>query len=393
MNNRVFVKYPVNTNEKTRTQLPHLIDPKKKIDIIKLIKDSIGQDLTRIAFPAYMNEPQSMLQRLVEGFEYKECLDKAAATTDSALRLAYCMAYLFIAYANTPLRMKKPFNPLLGETFDFNIGGLDVVCEQVSHHPPISACHGRCKEYQVYASTNVESSLGLRSFNINPKGGFHVYFSNNDHIWVKQCKSYVYNLILGTMDIQHHGEMTGKNFKTGDTVTLNLNDCGTFAKHPSQANGKVIDRDGKLRYTLKGDWKNDPCLIATPPNGPDIELVRKKPNPDNFIQNYRFTNFAINANHVWKDLLYEICPTDCRLRPDTRALEYGDEDMAEAEKKRLEQKQREKRKERESKREHWDPKWFRAEYDIDSSEQVYKYKGNYWESRKKRDWPNIESLY
>ena len=57
----VFIRYPVVSNEKTRKQLPHLYDPTKKIDIIKLIKDSIGKDLSKIAFPAYLNEPTSML--------------------------------------------------------------------------------------------------------------------------------------------------------------------------------------------------------------------------------------------------------------------------------------------------------------------------------------------
>jgi len=38
-----------------------------------------------------------------------------------------------------------------------------------------------------------------------------------------------------------------------------------------------------------------------------------------------------------------ICPTDCRLRPDLRALENGDLDAAVAEKERLEIKQREYR--------------------------------------------------
>ena len=237
----VFVRYPVVSNERVRKQLPHLYDPTKKIDIIKLIKDSIGKDLSKIAFPAYLNEPTSMLQRLTEVFEYKEMLDKAAATNDSCLRLAYCISFLFFAYASTPLRMKKPFNPLLGETFDLTIDDLNLVCEQVSHHPPISACFGKTKDYEVYALTNLESSMGFKTFTVVPKGGYHIKFSNGDHIWVKAGKTYAYNLIFGTMDIQHTGEMKGKNFKTGDEVTLVLNDLGRSVKNPSECNGKVLD--------------------------------------------------------------------------------------------------------------------------------------------------------
>lgn len=137
--------------------MPHLIDPKKKIDIIKLIKDLIGKDITKIAMPAYMNEPISMLQRLTEPLEYKDLLDKAANIDDGALRLAYAMGMLFMTYSNTPLRMKKPFNPLLGETFDQNLGDLEVVCEQVSHHPPISACFAKSKGYELYGTIESHS--------------------------------------------------------------------------------------------------------------------------------------------------------------------------------------------------------------------------------------------
>ena len=148
----MFTRFPVTSDQPTRSQLPHLIDPNRKISILKLLKDSIGKDLTKIAFPAYMNEPISMLQKLSEAFDYKDVLDKAAATKDPGLRMAYCMAFMFIPYFNTPLRVKKPFNPLLGETFDLKLGSLDMVCEQVSHHPPISASFGKCREYEVIGS-------------------------------------------------------------------------------------------------------------------------------------------------------------------------------------------------------------------------------------------------
>jgi oxysterol-binding protein 1 len=61
LKNKVFRKYPVTSTEEVRTKLPHLIDPKHKPSIIKLIKDLVGKDITRVALPAYMNEPLSML--------------------------------------------------------------------------------------------------------------------------------------------------------------------------------------------------------------------------------------------------------------------------------------------------------------------------------------------
>ena len=46
----------------------------------------------------------------------------------------------FIASAPTlELIMQKPFNPILGETFQCFLKGIPLCYEQISHHPPISA--------------------------------------------------------------------------------------------------------------------------------------------------------------------------------------------------------------------------------------------------------------
>ncbi|MBS1889768.1 MAG: hypothetical protein JST59_00615 [Actinobacteria bacterium] len=37
------------------------------------------------------------------------------------------------------LNMEKPFNPILGETFQGWMNGCPVYMEQVSHHPPIAS--------------------------------------------------------------------------------------------------------------------------------------------------------------------------------------------------------------------------------------------------------------
>ncbi len=64
------------------------------------------------------SEPLSFLQRLTEDFEYSDCLDAAAACTDQFQQAAYVAAFTISSYANTTVRTGKPFNPLLGETFE-----------------------------------------------------------------------------------------------------------------------------------------------------------------------------------------------------------------------------------------------------------------------------------
>lgn len=69
-------------------------------------------------FKVNFSEPLSFLQRLTEDFEYSECLDKAANAEDVYEQLAYVAAFTVSSYSTTTTRTLKPFNPLLGETYE-----------------------------------------------------------------------------------------------------------------------------------------------------------------------------------------------------------------------------------------------------------------------------------
>lgn len=59
-----------------------------------------------------------MLQRVTEELEYSSVLDRAAQTNDSWEQMAFVAAFTISAYSTTSTRVNKPFNPLLGETFE-----------------------------------------------------------------------------------------------------------------------------------------------------------------------------------------------------------------------------------------------------------------------------------
>jgi hypothetical protein len=50
-------------------------------------------------------------------------LTKAAACEDSLEQMAYVAAFTISSYAKTVSRTGKPFNPLLGETYEFDDTG------------------------------------------------------------------------------------------------------------------------------------------------------------------------------------------------------------------------------------------------------------------------------
>ena len=132
--------------------------------------------------------------------------------------------------------------------------------------------------------------------------------------------------------------MTCENFTTGDKGILKLTQRGWGDKGAYEVNGSVKNKAGKERFTVKGRWDKDLTLTNTE-TGEEKVIWRRYTMPEKFDFQYFFSDFAINLNHLNVDLTKKIAPTDSRLRPDQRALEYGYIDVAGTEKLRLEEKQ------------------------------------------------------
>ena len=65
-----------------RYELPYLKPPGQKVSVWKIIKDSIGKDLSKITMPVTLNEPLSMLQKFVEFMENEDMLRMACQQED-----------------------------------------------------------------------------------------------------------------------------------------------------------------------------------------------------------------------------------------------------------------------------------------------------------------------
>jgi hypothetical protein len=72
-----------------------------------------------------------MLQRIAEQLEYYDFLKIANKENDSCLRMCYVIGFAVGAYASNINRVKKPFNPILGETFELIHNSFRFVSEQV----------------------------------------------------------------------------------------------------------------------------------------------------------------------------------------------------------------------------------------------------------------------
>jgi hypothetical protein len=125
----------------------------------------------------------------------------------------------------------------------------------------------------------------------------------------------------------------------------------------------------------------------------ELDSIAQMDNPpDKYEYMYGFRQFSINLNHLTVEQVSQIAPTDSRFRPDQRAYENGDVELAASEKHRLEELQRARRRLRKQNNEQYQPKWFTLEVDEDIGQEIYKYKGGYFEASETGEWEGANNV-
>ncbi|TWU75151.1 hypothetical protein ED733_003524 [Metarhizium rileyi] len=401
-------------------------DDRPKISLWGILKSMIGKDMTKMTLPVSFNEPTSLLYRCGEDMEYADLLDLAAERADSIERLIYVAAFAASEYASTIGRVAKPFNPLLGETFEYVRPDKNYrfFIEQVSHHPPVGAAWAESPNWDYWGESAVKSKFYGKSFDINPLGTWFLKLrptaggKEELYTW-KKVTSSVIGIITGNPTVDNYGPMEIKNWTTGEVAILDFKARGWKASSAYQISGKVLDADGHVRVSLGGRWNSKLYARLTPGyeasaeelkdagplhkgamNDPTRAYLVWEANPRPAGIPFNLTPFVLTFNHIDDKLRPWIAPTDSRLRPDQRAMEDGEYDFAATEKNRLEEAQRARRRLRESKGEEFVPAWFSKETCNITGESYWKFNGKYWQQREKAGpggdpnaWAGLEPVF
>ncbi|CAB1345015.1 unnamed protein product, partial [Coregonus sp. 'balchen'] len=384
---------------KRRTQIPD--KPNYSLNLWSIMKNCIGKELSKIPMP-----------RLSEDLEYYELLDKAAKCQSSLEQLCYVAAFSVSSYSTTVHRTGKPFNPLLGETYELDRrreSGYRSLCEQVSHHPPAAAHHVFSdRGWILRQEIAVSSKFRGKYLSIMPLGTIHAIFekSNNHYTW-KKVTTTVHNIIVGKLWIDQSGDIDVVNHETGDRCHLKFAPYSYFSRDVARkVTGVVMDKDGKAHYVLSGTWDEKM----------EFSRVMQSSKGENGTEGKQKTVYqTLKAKELWRK---NPLP---RRRPDQRLMEEGQWDEANAEKQKLEEKQRIVRREREREgrqpayrqrvrgrsntlntsfifpsgthQDNYTAQWFKRCEDPATGEFTHIYKGGYWEAKEKGSWESCPEIY
>jgi hypothetical protein len=253
-----------------RYELPWLKDPKVKISIWTIIKDSIGKDISKMSVPVYFNDPMNILQKCCTSMEYVELLDKAMEQSDSLRRLAYVSAYVITNLTCLERNTTKPFNPLLGETFEFVTPRFRFLAEQVSHHPPITAleCQGTTG-FKVWSCNQGKTKFNGKSLCIHPTYKYYIEMGpkhDNEKYEIELPVISAHNLIIGNPYLDLSGKSTIKNMmKPQEYCELEFHKRGWSASSYFRVEGEIFSSGcGKKDtpfYRIEGKWSESATLI------------------------------------------------------------------------------------------------------------------------------------
>lgn len=372
-------------------------------NFLTIIRKNVGKDMTSVAMPVTSNEPLNILQRFTEIFESASLLDSALEhPASSAERILHVAAFaaVFIASSRAKERSgRKPFVPLLGETFELvrPEQGMRVITEKVSHRPQVMAMQAEAAKWTLQYSASLHQQIWGKSIEINQKGTVRLSVIETGEVYEwQQPTTFIRNIIAGEKYIEPVGKLSVA-CSNGWRAVVDYKAGGMFSGRSEDLRGKAFAPGGKehTALELEGQWTSSIALVAKPSNT-RTQIWHAGPLVDGYPKRFGFTQYAASLNEITAVEEGSVAPTDSRLRPDLRMYEQGQTDAAEARKLALEQRQRDRRGELESAGAEYAPVFFEREAGPGADQHQWRLKqgsANYWERRKNGDWAGLLDIF
>ncbi len=145
-----------------------------------------------------------------------------------------------MALIASQIGVAKPFNPILGETFQCKIGQTEVYAEQTSHHPAILNYYVKNPLFTAFGHAEVEIIAGANSIKGENKGKFYIRFNDGVLYRLYPPKITATGITIG----KRYVNMT--ECLAMDDLTNNLISVINFSKEPKSFIGKLFGSGPKI---------------------------------------------------------------------------------------------------------------------------------------------------
>ncbi|XP_047387550.1 oxysterol-binding protein-related protein 10 isoform X1 [Sciurus carolinensis] len=369
--------------DKEETELGVMEDHRSIIlHLISQLK--LGMDLTKVVLPTFILEKRSLLEMYADFMAHPDLLLAITAGATPEERVICFVEYYLTAFheGRKGALAKKPYNPIIGETFHCSWEvpkdkvkpkrtappsptsdheqpvtddpsksyKLRFVAEQVSHHPPISCFYCECKEKRLCVNTHVwtKSKFMGMSVGVSMIGEGVLRLLEHGEEYVFTLPSAYARSILTIPWVELGGKVSINCAKTGYSATVTFHTKPFYGgkvhrvtaevKH-NPTNTIVCKAHGEWNGTLEFTYSNGETKVI---DTTSLPVYPKKIRPLE-------KQGPMESRNLWQEV--------------TRYLRLGDIDAATEQKRCLEEKQRVEERKRENLRTPWQPKYFIQEGD------------------------------
>ncbi|EPX70976.1 oxysterol binding protein [Schizosaccharomyces octosporus yFS286] len=324
-----------------------------------------NMDLSKVTLPTFVLEPKSMLERITNFMSHPEFLLTVPQVPSAEERFLDVCRFYLSGWHIRPPGVKKPLNPVLGETFTGfwkfppagpsspgleNLNGTAVyISEQVSHHPPISAYFYYCPQYKIRVDGVLKPRsrfLGNSAASIMEGVATMKFLERNEEYILTQPNMYARGILFGKMRIELGDHVTVRCPNTDLAADIEFKVKGFISGTYNSIAGKVKRiSTGEVLYKLSGKWDSE-IILENASTGKSSTFLDVTELPV-----YPITSRPLEeqAPYESQKLWYETC----------EGVKARDQSLATKSKTAIEDSQREKAKAREANGEKWQPRFFK----------------------------------
>mmetsp|Transcript_15437 Transcript_15437/g.26518 ORF Transcript_15437/g.26518 Transcript_15437/m.26518 type:complete len:389 (+) Transcript_15437:74-1240(+) len=308
-----------------------------------------GGDVVNTSLPVRLFESRSFLERITDFWAYIDLLKVACKAENPEERMKYVVAFALGGLHREIMGPKKPFNPLLGETFQASFqDGSDLVpifCEQTSHHPPVSSFEllgPSDAPFKLFGSIRINASVRGNVVNVYHYGKHVVEFPDGSSVSYDLPTFNLHGIFYGERVATVSGKMQFRDVanQVGCVVTFNPDAKGflrsllSWRSSPKKPADYFIASVVKLSCDAleRDDLSQEPVICSG--DGSWLESVT-------FDGKVYWDIKQATAKKAVAVADEEALPTDCRFREDVQTVGREDWEGAQKAKHNLEEKQRE----------------------------------------------------
>ncbi|XP_078366737.1 oxysterol-binding protein-related protein 11-like isoform X3 [Oculina patagonica] len=269
------------------------VEEHKSVILHLLSQLKLGMDLTKVVLPTFILEPRSLLEMFADFFAHPDLFVKIpdGLTAEDRI-LAVLEFYLTSFHAGRKGALaKKPYNPILGETFHCSWkvpctsnpqhvstnshidhtttatdDNLTFVAEQVSHHPPISGFYAECPSKKLCFNAHIwtKSKFYGMSIGVVNQGVGVVSLLEHNEDYVITFPSTYCRSILTFPWVELGGKVHITCAKTGYNASVTFHTKPFYGGKLHRVTGEVKNTTtGRVICKVNGEWNGKVELSFT----------------------------------------------------------------------------------------------------------------------------------